>query len=177
MRYANIKEYDVANGPGVRVSLFVSGCRHHCKGCFNEEAWDFNYGNEYTKDTEDHIIELLKRDYISGITFLGGEPLEPENQEMISKLAKRVRKELPEKSIWCFTGYRFDNDVMKKMYKFLPYTKDIIENVDVIVDGKFMEDKYNPSLRFRGSENQRLIDVKSSLENDNVELLKLEYGI
>lgn len=168
MHYADIKKIDVANGPGVRVSLFVSGCTHHCKGCFNEEAWDFKYGKEYTKKEEDYIIELLNKDYIDGITILGGEPFEYVNQKGILPLLKRVRKEYPNKTIWCYSGYTFDKDILNMKYE---ETKELISYIDVLVDGKFILDKKNLKLRFRGSSNQRIIDVKKSLKINKVVLM------
>ncbi len=164
MNYATIKECDVANGPGVRVSLFVSGCNHHCKGCFNEIAWNFNYGNEFNQDTINKILDLLDKDYIEGLSLLGGEPLEYSNQQGLLELVKQVREKYPNKTIWCYTGFDFEKDVMGKMYNTWPQTKELIDNIDVIVDGKFEMEKKNPSLQFRGSENQRLIDVQKTRE-------------
>ena len=174
MHYADIKKYDVANGPGVRISLFVSGCTHHCKGCFNEEAWDFKYGKVFTKTEEDEIIEYLKNDFVSGITILGGEPFEYVNQEGILPLLKRVRKEFPNKSIWVFSGYLFDKDITGKMLKDYDVTKELLNYIDVIVDGKFELEKKNLRLKFRGSSNQRIIDVKESINQDKV-ILKEEF--
>ena len=171
MYYADIKKVDVANGPGVRVSLFVSGCTHKCKGCFNEEAWDFKYGHEYTKKEEDKIIELLKPDYIEGITILGGEPFEYVNQKGILPLLRRIRKELPNKTIWCFSGYTFDTDILEDMCNKYEETKKLISYIDVLVDGKFEIDKKNFKLKFRGSSNQRIINVKESLKNNKVILM------
>jgi len=170
MYYADIKKVDVANGPGVRVSLFVSGCTHKCKGCFNEEAWDFN-GHEYTQKEEDKIIELLKPDYIEGITILGGEPFEYVNQKGILPLLRRIRKELPNKTIWCFSGYTFDTDILEDMCNKYEETKELISYIDVLVDGKFEIDKKNFKLKFRGSSNQRIINVKESLKNNKVILM------
>lgn len=171
MYYADIKKVDVANGPGVRVSLFVSGCTHKCKGCFNEEAWDFKYGHEYTQKEEDKIIELLKPDYIEGITILGGEPFEYVNQKGILPLLRRIRKELPNKTIWCFSGYSFDTDILENMCNKYKETKELISYIDVLVDGKFEIDKKNFKLKFRGSSNQRIINVKESLKNNKVILM------
>lgn len=168
MYFADIKKVDVANGPGVRISLFVSGCTHHCKGCFNEVAWDFKYGKEFTKKEEDYIIELLKPDYIDGITILGGEPFEYVNQKGILPLVKRIREELPNKSIWCFSGYTFDKDILNDMCKNWNETKDLISYIDVLVDGKFEIEKKNFKLKFRGSSNQRIIDVKESIKQSKV---------
>ena len=171
MYYADIKKVDVANGPGVRVSLFVSGCTHKCKGCFNEEAWDFKYVHEYTQKEEDKIIELLKPDYIEGITILGGEPFEYVNQKGILPLLRRIRKELPNKTIWCFSGYTFDTDILEDMCNKYEETKELISYIDVLVDGKFEIDKKNFKLKFRGSSNQRIINVKESLKNNKVILM------
>ena len=171
MYYADIKKVDVANGPGVRVSLFVSGCTHKCKGCFNEEAWEFKYGHEYTQKEEDKIIELLKPDYIDGITILGGEPFEYVNQKGILPLLRRIRKELPNKTIWCFSGYTFDTDILENMCNKYKETKELISYIDVLVDGKFEIDKKNFKLKFRGSSNQRIINVKESLKNNKVILM------
>ena len=173
MHYATIKEYDVANGPGVRVSLFVSGCNHHCKGCFNEIAWDFNYGNEFNQEVIDKILKDLDKEYIEGLSLLGGEPLEHENQKGLVKLVKQVKEKFPNKSIWCYTGFDFENDVMKKMYNNWEETKELVNNIDVIVDGKFEMEKKNPSLEFRGSENQRLIDVKKSINENKIVWAKI----
>ena len=137
MYYADIKKYDVANGPGVRISLFVSGCTHKCKGCFNEAAWDFKYGNEFTNKEEEEIIEYLKNDFISGITILGGEPFEYVNQKGILPLLKRVREEFPNKNIWVFSGYLFDKDIVGKMLNEFDVTEELLSYIDVIVDGKF----------------------------------------
>ena len=160
MNYAEIKNCDIANGPGVRVSLFVSGCTHRCPGCFNEIAWDFDYGKPFTQETIDHILKLLKPAHIRGLTLLGGEPFEPRNQAGIVELLRQIKQQLPEKSIWAFSGYLFDRDILSGR---LGDTSEYLSYLDVLVDGPFVEAKKNLSLRFRGSENQRLIDVKKSL--------------
>ena len=160
MNYATIKNCDIANGPGVRVSLFVSGCTHRCPGCFNEVAWDFDYGTPFTEETVESILKMLRPAHIRGLTLLGGEPFEPQNQEAIVGLLRRVKQELPEKSIWAFSGYLFDKDILSGR---LGDTSEYLSYLDVLVDGPFVEAKKNLSLRFRGSENQRLIDVKKSL--------------
>lgn len=175
MNYADIKEYDIANGPGVRISLFVSGCTHHCEGCFNEVAWDFKYGKPFTKKEEDHIIEYLKNDFVSGLTLLGGEPFEHINQKGILNLLRRVKKECPSKTIWAYSGYLFDKDILSKMYNEWEETKELISYIDVIVDGKFILSKKNLSLKFRGSSNQRIIDVKKSIDENKVVLME-EYN-
>ena len=168
MNYADIKRVDVANGEGVRVSLFVSGCNHHCKGCFNECAWDFNYGNKFTDENIDEVINYLNHDHIEGLTLLGGEPLEYVNQEGILPLVKRVKEKFPNKNIWCYTGFDFEKDVVGKMSKDNETTKELLNYIDVMVDGKFEEDKKNLKLKFRGSSNQRIIDVKESLKEHKV---------
>ena len=161
MNYATIKNCDIANGPGVRVSLFVSGCTHCCPGCFNEIAWDFEYGEPFTQETIDQILAMLRPSYIRGLTLLGGEPFEPQNQGAIVELLRQVKKEMPEKSIWAFSGYLFDKDILSGR---LGDTSEYLSYLDVLVDGPFVMAKKNLSLRFRGSENQRLIDVPKSLE-------------
>lgn len=167
MNYATIKNCDIANGPGVRVSLFVSGCTHRCPGCFNEEAWDFAYGQPFTRGTQDTILSMLRPDYVRGLTLLGGEPFEPENQEAVLELLRRVRRELPEKSVWAFSGYLFDRDMLSGRLGDL---REYLSYLEVLVDGPFVEKKKNLSLRFRGSENQRLIDVPASLAAGSVVL-------
>ena len=160
MNYAAIKNCDIANGPGVRVSLFVSGCTHRCPGCFNEVAWDFHYGQPFNQEVMDRIVQMLRPDYIRGLTLLGGEPFEPENQGTIVQLLRQVKRELPQKSIWAFSGYLFDRDILSGR---LGDTREYLSYLDVLVDGPFIEAQKNLSLRFRGSENQRLIDVPASL--------------
>ena len=166
MNYATIKNCDIANGPGVRVSLFVSGCTHHCPGCFNEVAWDFDYGEPFTEETIRTILTMLRPDYIRGLTLLGGEPFEPQNQPAIVKLLRRIKAELPQKSIWAFSGYLYEDIVSGK----LGDTKEYISYLDVLVDGPFIQAKKNLSLRFRGSENQRLIDIPRTLAEGTVTL-------
>ena len=168
MNYAEIKYCDVANGPGVRTSLFVSGCSHHCPGCFNEIAWDFNYGKPFTQDTIDSIIESLKPDYIQGLTLLGGEPFEYSNQKGLLPLVRQVREVLPQKDIWCFTGFLFDKDIIENMCKKWKETNELLSYIDVLVDGRFVEELKNLNLKFKGSENQRTILVNESLKSGNV---------
>lgn len=168
MNYAEIKYCDVANGPGVRTSLFVSGCSHHCPGCFNEIAWDFNYGKPFTQDTIDSIIESLKPDYIQGLTLLGGEPFEYSNQKGLLPLVRQVREALPQKDIWCFTGFLFDKDIIENMCKRWKETNELLSYIDVLVDGRFVEELKNLNLKFKGSENQRTILVNESLKSGNV---------
>lgn len=164
MNYATIKPVDIANGPGVRVSLFVSGCTHRCKGCFNEEAWDFQFGKPFTQEVQEQLLSSLDHDYIEGLTLLGGEPMEPSNQEALLPFIRAVRERLPQKTIWCFTGYDFEKDILGKMMEASSVTRELIPLFDVMVDGKFVAEKRNLSLKFRGSENQRVLNVKKSLE-------------
>lgn len=170
MNYATIKNCDIANGPGVRVSLFVSGCTHHCKGCFNEIAWDFDYGEPFTQQTIDEILEMLRPGYIKGITLLGGEPFEPQNQPALVELLRQIKATYPEKSIWAFSGYLFDRDILPGKLGDPAVTKAFLSYLDVLVDGPFIEAKKNLSLRFRGSSNQRIIHVPSSLEKGEIVL-------
>lgn len=172
MHYADIKKADIANGIGVRVSVFVSGCTHHCKNCFNSEAWDFNYGKEFTEKEIDKVIEELDHSYVSGLSLLGGEPLEHVNQKGLLPLLKKVKEKLPEKNIWCYSGYTFETDIMGKMYKNWEETPEILSYIDVLVDGKFEEDKKDIKLKFRGSSNQRIIDVKKSLKENKAVLFE-----
>lgn len=164
MNYADIKTCDVANGLGVRVSLFVSGCTHKCKGCFNAEAWDFNYGKPYDDAAEKKILNALSLDYIKGLSLLGGEPFEPQNQAELVKLLRKVKQQLPEKDIWCYSGYNFENDILACRLGDPKITKEMISYIDVLVDGEFIEEQKDLRLRFRGSENQRIIDVQKSLK-------------
>lgn len=170
MNYAEIKRTDVANGPGIRVSLFVSGCTHYCKGCFNSIAWDFNYGKEFTQQTIDDLMQMLSPSYIKGLTLLGGDPMEPSNIEGLLPLLRRVKEELPQKSIWCFTGYDFEQDVLGRMVNEVEGTKEFLSYIDVLVDGEFMEDKKSLSLKFKGSSNQRTIMVQESLQQNTLVL-------
>ena len=170
MYYADIKKWDVENGPGVRVSLFVSGCTHRCKGCFNEEAWDFHYGNPFTKETEDEILKEMEKSYYHGFTLLGGEPFEHENQKVLAPFLKRVRETFPEISIWCYSGYVFDKEILAEMLPKWEETKEMLQYIDVLVDGRFVEELKQVNLLFRGSANQRLIDVKNSMKEGRVVL-------
>lgn len=163
MNYATIKFYDVANGTGVRVSLFVSGCRHHCKGCFNAETWDFSYGEPYTQETEDSIIDALKPDYITGLSLLGGEPFEPENQPALTALLRRVKTQLPEKTVWCYTGYTYDTDLAEGGSVFTDVTCEMLSYIDILVDGEFIEEQRDLTLRFRGSRNQRILTLENGI--------------
>lgn len=170
MNYAKIKWYDVSNGPGVRVSLYVSGCRNHCKNCFNPETWDFGYGEPFTVEVEDSIIKGLAPDYIKGFTLLGGDPFEPENAEVLAPFLERLRKIYPDKSFWCFTGYDYEADLLTGKLGKIDTVMRMIECLDVLVDGRFVEDLKDLNLLFRGSSNQRIILLKPSLERDEVVL-------
>ena len=164
MKYATIKKHDIANGPGVRVSIFVSGCNHHCQGCFNEEAWDFNYGKVFTEKTIDEIIEALKPDYITGLSLLGGEPFEFINQQGLLPLLKKVKETYNNKTIWAYSGFLYE-DLLKMKYD---ETKEILDLIDVLVDGKFELTLKDPMLYFRGSSNQRIIDMNKTRENKKI---------
>lgn len=164
MHYGEIKNCDIANGIGVRVSLFVSGCTNHCEGCFQPETWDFNYGNDFTEETENKILEMLAPDYICGLTVLGGEPFEPENQRVLVNFLRKVRRKYPEKSVWCFTGFTLEMLETEGTHCHCEVTEEMLSLIDVLVDGRFDKNKKNISLRFRGSENQRLIDLNLTRE-------------
>ena len=170
MNYATIKKHDIANGPGVRVSLFVSGCNHHRPGCFNEAAWDFNYGQPFTDDTIQEILDALAPDYIKGLSFLGGEPLEFVNQRALLPLAERMKARFPEKTLWCYTGYDYEKEIKCDMIRKWPVTKELFRHIDVLVDGRFEIDKLDLKLRFRGSSNQRIIDIPKTLEAGEIVL-------
>lgn len=172
MNYGEIKKTDVANGPGVRVSLFVSGCTHHCKGCFNSETWDFSYGQEFTADIQEELLELLKPDHIAGLTILGGEPFEPSNQRGLLPFLRKVKERYPSKSIWCYTGYLLERDLWNESSARCGATDEMLSLIDVLVDGEFIQEQKNIALKFRGSENQRLIDVPQSRKQENVCLYK-----
>lgn len=167
MYYGNIKYYDISNGDGVRTSLFVSGCNHHCKGCFNEIAWDFNYGKEFSYNTLKEILDSLKPDYIAGLSILGGEPLDYKNINAVSTIVEVVRKSFPNKSIWVYTGYTYE-ELLERNNLF---TSLILNKIDVLVDGKFIEELKDISLKFRGSSNQRIIDMNKTRELGEITLL------
>ena len=179
MNYGEIKKCDIANGEGVRVSLFVSGCRHHCPGCFNQATWDFSYGKEFTEETEKQLLELLRPDYIDGLSLLGGEPFEPENQEVLTELLRKVKKLYPEKTVWCYSGYLFDKELLNPSRARCGYTDEMLSRIDVLVDGRLVEALKDIRLVFRGSANQRIIDVKQSLETGEIRLWtpKIRRGI
>ncbi len=164
MNYAVIKKFDIANGPGVRVSLFVSGCRHKCKNCFNSEAWDFSYGSPFTEATVDEIITALSPNHIEGFSLLGGEPFEPENQSVLAELLAEIKNKLPNKTVWCYTGFLFDEQLLAGTVGKKETVLKMLSNIDVLVDGRFVEELKSPDLLFRGSSNQRIIDVKQSLQ-------------
>lgn len=174
MNYGNIKDKDIANGEGIRVSLFVSGCTHHCKNCFNPETWDFNYGNPFTTEVEDKILKMLEPAYIKGITLLGGEPMEPNNQRALLPFVKRIKEKFGDtKTIWSFTGFIYDKDLIAGGRAHTEATDELMQNLDVLVDGPFVEALKNLSLKFRGSSNQRIIDMPATLEKGEV-ILKME---
>lgn len=171
MHYASIKPCDIANGPGVRVSLFVSGCTHHCPGCFNQVAWDFGYGEPFTEKTMENLYTALSPSYIGGLTLLGGEPMEPCNQVALLPFVEEVRRRFPEKTIWCYTGYVLEKDILSDTGRArCAVTDTLLSQLDVLVDGPFVEDLYDITLLFRGSSNQRLIDMKKTLASGTVVL-------
>lgn len=175
MNYGAIKNCDIANGEGVRVSLFVSGCRNHCPGCFQPETWDFDYGKPYDEAMEQRIMDELKKPYYRGLTLLGGEPFEPSNQRELVKLIRRVRKELPAKDIWMYTGFTYEDELAPGGTKHTEVTDEILKSIDVLVDGRFVLEKKNLALRFRGSENQRIIDMKKTRAAGKVMLHPLHH--
>ena len=170
MNYGEIKKTDIADGEGVRVSLFVSGCRRHCKNCFNKVTWDFDYGKPFTEETQEELLQALAPDYIAGLTLLGGEPMEPENQRALLPFVKRVRKELPKKTIWCYTGYTYKDGALEEEQNNCEVTRELISLFDVLVDGRFIEELKDIRLVFRGSSNQRVIDIKKTKESGSVVL-------
>ena len=174
MHYSTIKKFDIADGLGVRVSIFVSGCTHHCKGCFNQVTWPFDYGDEYTLDVENEILEACNHDYIEGLTLLGGEPFEIVNQKGLISLVRRFKQLYPNKNIWAYSGYLFDQEILPSNGKaHCEVTDEILSYIDVLVDGEFKLELKDISLKFRGSSNQRIIDVKKSLEKNEVIILDL----
>ena len=177
MNYAEIKNYDIANGLGVRVSLFVSGCTHHCKGCFNPMTWDFSYGKPFTEAVQDELLEMLSPAYIDGLTLLGGEPMEPDNQRALLPFVKKVRTQYPDKNIWCYTGYKLDDELLKPSRARCEVTDELLSLIDVLVDGEFIEEQKNISLSFRGSENQRLIDLPQTLSAGSIQLINEKYDL
>lgn len=173
MHIGEILKADCANGTGIRLSVFVSGCTNHCKGCFQPQTWDFDYGQLYTQETEDFILSELSQVYYNGLTILGGEPFEIPNQREIIKLIRRVRKELPEKDIWIYTGFTYDKDLVPNGCRYIECTDEILNHTDILVDGKFIEELKNISLNFRGSSNQRIIDLKKTRKEKKVILSEL----
>ena len=168
MYYGTIKNFDVADGPGCRVSLFVSGCRNHCPGCFNQETWDFHYGQEYTAETEQMILQALAPDYIQGLSLLGGDPFEPENQRELLRLLRSVKSAFPKKDIWAYTGYTLEKLQNAEGHPRCEATHEMLSMIDILVDGPFIEARKNISLRFRGSENQRIIDLPNTLKSGEI---------
>ena len=168
MHYGEIKNNDIANGEGIRVTLFVSGCTNHCEQCFQPQTWDFNYGTEFTAETEETILKMLDNPYISGLTLLGGEPFEPENQRDLLPFVKRVREELPEKNIWAFSGFTFEDMRTKGHHANCEVTEELLSLIDILVDGRFVIALKDISLKFRGSSNQRIIDVKKTLQRNEI---------
>lgn len=168
MNYGEIKNCDIANGEGVRVSLFVSGCTHHCKNCFNAQTWNFSFGSPFTKETEDSILDLLAPGYINGLSLLGGEPFEPDNQRALLPFLKRVRAAYPDKTIWCYSGYTLESDLLSESRARCEVTDEMLSCIDVLVDGEFIEEQKNISLAFRGSENQRVINVPKTLASGSL---------
>ncbi len=169
MNYATVKKYDVANGPGIRVSLFVSGCRHGCRDCFNREAWDFCFGSEFDRTVIEEILDACGKSYIAGLSVLGGEPFEPENQQGVLELLRAFRVRYPEKDVWCYTGFLLDEELLSTDCRaHTPYVEQLLNNIDYLVDGRYEADKKDLSLRFRGSSNQRIIDVRATLAGTDV---------
>ena len=173
MYYGEIKKTDIANGTGVRVSLFVSGCRHHCKGCFNQVTWEFDYGQKYTKETEQEVLDALAPDYIAGLSLLGGEPFEPENLRELVKLLKKVKEQYPKKNVWVYSGYLLDEDLLKESKTRCEVTDEMLSYIDVLVDGEFVLDKKDLSLKFRGSANQRIINVPETRRSGSIVLMEI----
>ena len=161
MRYNVIRKMDISNGPGVRVSIFMQGCEFHCKNCFNPETWSFEAGNEFNKSTIEEVLELCSKSHIKGLSILGGEPMHPKNIEATTELAKAFKEKYPNKNLWVWTGYKFDEDLKNK---------EVLKYIDVIVDGRYSDELHNPTLKWRGSSNQRVIDVQKSLKENKIEL-------
>lgn len=165
MKYSEIKNCDIANGPGVRVTLFVSGCTHRCEGCFNEVTWDFDYGKPFDESVQERILADLAPDYIAGLTLLGGEPLEYVNMQALLPFVQTVKEQYSEKNIWCYTGYRFEEDILGKFCEKWNGMREFLDCIDVLVDGEFILEQKDISLQFRGSANQRIILVQESLRS------------
>ena len=171
MHYGEIKNCDIANGEGVRVTLFVSGCTNHCKNCFQPQTWDFNYGNPFTEETEAELFRLLSPRYIRGLTLLGGEPFEPENQRALLPFLRKLRRELPEKTVWAFTGFTWEELHTEGSHPRCEVTDELLNLIDVLVDGRFVEELKDIGLRFRGSSNQRLLDLNATRASGKLTLL------
>lgn len=171
MYYSTIKDCDIANGTGVRITLFVSGCTNHCKNCFQPQTWDFDFGEPFTEETEEKLLEMLKPDYINGLTLLGGEPMEPQNQRALVPFLKRVREAYPNKNIWCFTGFTYEVLKTDGSHPRCEVTDEMLSLIDVLVDGRYVDELKDLTLQFRGSSNQRLIDMVKTRENGEVTLL------
>lgn len=171
MHYSTIKDCDIANGIGVRITLFVSGCTNHCKNCFQPQTWDFDFGEPFTEETEEKLLEMLKPDYINGLTLLGGEPMEPQNQRALVPFLKRVREAYPNKNIWCFTGFTYEVLKTDDSHPRCEVTDEMLSLIDVLVDGRYVDELKDLTLQFRGSSNQRLIDMVKTRENGEVTLL------
>lgn len=174
MNYLSIKKTDIANGDGVRVSLFVSGCTHHCKGCFNPETWSFQAGEPFTEAVEEEVLLALSPSHIKGLTLLGGEPMEPDNQRALLSFVRKVKKQCPDKDIWCYTGYTLEKDLWQEGSARCEATDELLSYIDILVDGEFVLEKKDIRLKFRGSSNQRVIDVKASLKEKKVVLYSVE---
>ncbi|MBQ7881080.1 MAG: anaerobic ribonucleoside-triphosphate reductase activating protein [Clostridia bacterium] len=174
MHYGNIKLNDIANGEGIRVSLFVSGCTNHCKECFNPETWNFEYGKPFTAETERFILDNLKPDFVNGLSLLGGEPFEPKNQQVLLPFVKKVKEQYPNKTIWAYSGFRLDDELLRAgAYPNCECTLELLKNIDILVDGRFDRDLKDIRLNFRGSSNQRIINVKESLNSGEIILSPL----
>ena len=173
MYYGNIKKTDIADGLGVRVSLFVSGCTNHCKHCFQPETWDFHYGKPFTAETEEELMKALSPSYINGLSLLGGEPFEPENQRVLLPFVRRVRAAFPDKDVWCYTGFTLEKDLLSEGRVRCEATDELLSLIDVLVDGRFEEEKKSAALKFCGSSNQRLIDLKKTLREGRIILLDI----
>ena len=171
MHYSTIKDCDIANGIGVRITLFVSGCTNHCKNCFQPQTWDFDFGEPFTEETEEKLLEMLKPDYINGLTLLGGEPMEPQNQRALVPFLKRVREAYPNKNIWCFTGFTYEVLKTDGSHPRCEVTDEMLSLIDVLVDGRYVDELKDLTLQFRGSSNQRLIDMVKTRKNGEVTLL------
>ncbi len=171
MHYSTIKDCDIANGIGVRITLFVSGCTNHCKNCFQPQTWDFDFGEPFTEETEEKLLQMLKPDYINGLTLLGGEPMEPQNQRALVPFLKRVREAYPNKNVWCFTGFTYEILKTDGSHPRCEVTDEMLSLIDVLVDGRYVDELKDLTLQFRGSSNQRLIDMVKTRENGEVTLL------